>query len=239
METRPRVPRTGTAPRHPVGHHPAATRRRETRPAAPATRGGWNTRVPRGERGRKCGALARRAHPRDGEAPNPLGYGQGRLGGGLSRWRTRWRQPSHTREEGAGVQCACSVFPDGRPAGGMVARAERAPALRDREGGRGTRGPTWGPEGGGATWSSALHLGVHTWPIPRYPADPVQLWSIPHPHSAPHPLPGLRPGAQTHQVRGQWPHSAATHSHSWSGGARVGTTCAAATSSGTSGERAH
>ena len=51
METRPRVPRTGTAPRHPVGHHPAATRRRETRPAAPATRWGVEHKsATRGER---------------------------------------------------------------------------------------------------------------------------------------------------------------------------------------------
>ena len=65
------------------------------------------------------------------------------------------------------VQCACSVYPDGRPTSGMAAHAKRAPALPDREGGRGTRGPAWGPEGGGATWSSALHSGVHARPIPR------------------------------------------------------------------------
>ena len=84
METRPPVPRTGTAPRSPVGHHPTATRHTRNASCRPGYPMGGGTQEC--HEGREEGSVARwRAHPRDGGAPNPLGYGQGRLGGGLSR----------------------------------------------------------------------------------------------------------------------------------------------------------
>ena len=54
------------------------------------------------------------------------------------------------------MQCACSIFPDGRPTGGMVARAKRAPALRDRDGGERHKRARVGP------WQGWRHLVEHT-----------------------------------------------------------------------------
>ena len=223
METRPRVPRPGTAPRQPVGHHPAATRRRETRPAAPATRWGVKHKsATRGERKEvwRAGAPTHRA----GEPQTP--WGSGRVAGEAA-YRDRRRGGDNHPTRAKEGRCAVRMLDIPRRAthrrdGGPREASPRTAG--SRRGGSGTRGPAWGSGRGGATWLSTCRSGMHKRATPRYPADPVQSWSIPHPHSAPHPLPGLRPGAQTHQVRGQWPHSAATHSQTWSGGARVGAT---------------
>ena len=84
IEARPRVPRPGTAPRRPAGApslRNTAPRNASRRPGNPMGSGAHGC-----HEGREEGNVARwRAHPQGGGAPNPLGFGQGRRRGGLSR----------------------------------------------------------------------------------------------------------------------------------------------------------
>jgi hypothetical protein len=119
------------------------------------------------------------------------GSGGSRLSGKPSQWKCGMADQL-TRAWGGWCAVRVLTVPLLRHACEMIARLDDAPSKRVVS----KRG-----EGGDVSDS---HSGVHS-------------WSAPHPHSAPHPLRVSLPGAQIHHRRGQWPHSALHHTHTWSG----------------------
>ena len=195
METRPLRRARGRRPEARWGRHPAATRHGGTRPAAPNTqqgerRGKWATHVVRADIAAREATHTRDTWPPVIRATRWQGGSPGQRQAGSSS-AVPGGPTQHARKGVCPTRCQEQHRePPTEPRTGTATRRKAGtPANRrtaPRNASRHTDHPAWGKRED----TVVLHSGVHT-------------WSIPHPHSAPHPLPGLRPGAQTHHWRGQ------------------------------------